>query len=334
MGPALDLIRDALDPAVQTSLRLPRRLAAVAETHAGIVSRLLPPVQRPAEQGGLIVLGGGPLSGKSTYLHRIAATAEKSGMAGVVAAVNPSAMKFLIPEYALLAGLYREDNPHRKAALEAGISPAQLDDIGRGLYGFFEEEKELLLQSAVAAAVGRGAVVVLEHHLDSFPAAQKLVAAAGGRAALVAPDVTIPEMFARGRAREAATGKWFMTRACLSHHKKFEENWHAYVALFAAVLRSDNNGVPGDDAPVAVGVRGKLAVTDPAAYARMREKRHLLWPAEKDDAQLAPADVTMKMPVEKAPTVVPLQAALGMLLNAPMEPAFLRLLTGGANAAL
>lgn len=260
------------------SMDFKNRLIPFEETQEKVlrslkIDKISDPVQ---QQGTLIVLAGGPCSGKSTYLERIGKTFEMTKNQMIV--ISGSEIKKMIPEYELLASLWKKDNSNRILALDNKISEEGLFYIGENLYNLFDKEKEALILTVIDQLTKMGVTVLLEDHLADKEFATALFQTARNNKAytvLIAPDVSIENFFMRGRIRQANTGKWLMPIYALAHHKKFEKNWPYYLSLTDIACRIDNNGTPNSDSLSAIAIYNRLYVLQEQKYMNAVAKAHL-----------------------------------------------------------
>jgi hypothetical protein len=290
----LDLVRGFLDGRLLGSLDLAWQGLSSDEEREQIAQHYLQttivkPKSSPRKPL-LVVLGGGPASGKSTLARRMN---ERLDAENVFINMNGEKCRAVMPEFRALR--YLDEQPDVVAALD--LSPAQIKQCRDGAQRFVAREVTGLISRGFDQAVAIGASVINESHMHVYRVnveRMKQMRRAGYFNLMLQMDVDVPTFFRYGQTREATTGKPFYPQLGLDHHQRFESLWPKFARAFDMAVRIDNNGAEPE--PMAVSEFGGIRMLKPEAYVRARLKRFIKPEAATPEEALAyPPETTVDM---------------------------------------
>lgn len=251
------------------------------------------PESIPPEDGKLlIVIGAGPISGKSTLRHMLLERLKQKKGGDSTAVITSEVLRQTIPEYSILRNVDKNQN----AITELNLKSWDINDIRLSSYDFVRGEVTQFRDRFICEAIEEGRPIVLESHMSKPSNISKILNAAkrnGYETILLSPTVDVEQIFERGNKRLEETGKRFVVEGVLRHQKEFEEHWEGYTRMFDLAVRLDNNGEA--PYPVALAVNGEITIIDEAAYERARQKIGIN-PAGKTASEIFPQERRFEKP--------------------------------------
>ncbi len=220
----------------------------------------------PALGKTLIVMGGGPASGKSSTVARL-------HLEDYLVRMNGEDIRRYIPHFRAVAFMREDAAENKQVQEELHLTGADVNESRRYAMRFVYPEMARLSAAAYTQLLDQGLPVLVENHLNRFDQVAQLVAQArdaGYRTWLLQPEVDVPTIFAFGRARDEVTGKPFAPYPYLMHHKEAEKRYADYLRMFDETVRFYNGGPVPE--LIAYSVDRAVTVTDPDAFARARFK--------------------------------------------------------------
>ena len=251
----LDLVREGLWTAQERE-----------QNAADVIDGLKPSEPSATHSHLMVVLGGGPMSGKSTIRQMLF---ERTELQNTSVQISSDRIRPMLPEYAIMRNLAQDQD----IVNELQLTAEDLNRLRAECYDFVMPELQQITSQAVETFSAQGVPIVMESHMENPKTVMPLLQAAKAHrydTVLIAPDVDVPTFFDRGQKRLEQTGKRFPVKPALEDQKLFEAHWPAYASAFDGVCRIDNNGT--DPNLMALAMNGEMAVLNIDSYLNARKK--------------------------------------------------------------